>query len=82
MRMLRARDQVVELRDAPQSSVGAPLPRILAEEGTAVLACVVETNDPEGWRGYASASGSRRNNPSGTSRAEAPNSLRGRQRAM
>lgn len=50
MRVRRPRDEVVELPEAPRSSVGAPLPRILAQEGAAVLAYLLETDDP-GWDG-------------------------------
>jgi len=36
------RDHVVELKDVPQSSVGAPLPVVLCDEHTLLLAYVVE----------------------------------------
>ena len=44
------RDRVVELRDVPQSSVGAPLPFIMSSEYRLVLAYLVE-NPPEHWDG-------------------------------
>ena len=45
-----ARDRVVELEDVPQSSVGAPLPVVVADEGTLQLAYCAEVSDPE-WDG-------------------------------
>lgn len=45
-----AHDQVVELEDAPQSSVGAPLPVIVADEDTLQLACCASVPDPD-WVG-------------------------------
>lgn len=44
------RDKVVELRDAPQSSVGAPCPMILAGEGYLYLAFFLQ-DTPAGWDG-------------------------------
>src|SRR2546423_7761462 len=40
------RDRVVELDDVPQSSVGAPMPLLLADEGRAVLAYLIEERLP------------------------------------
>lgn len=45
-----ARDQVVELPDVPQSSVGAPLPVVLASEHSVELAYYAEVVDPD-WDG-------------------------------
>jgi len=39
------RDKVVELKDVPQSSIGAPCPLVLSNEGTLVLAYYVERRD-------------------------------------
>jgi hypothetical protein len=50
MYTIDARDQVKELADVPQSSVGAPLPLILAAEGKLVVAYLVEAREP-GWDG-------------------------------
>jgi hypothetical protein len=36
------RDKAIELHDAPQSSVGAPLPVVLSDQHTTVLAYVVQ----------------------------------------
>ena len=44
------RDRVVELKDVPQSSVGAPIPHILADESRVVLAYYMQERDP-GWDG-------------------------------
>jgi hypothetical protein len=44
------RDQVVELTDVPQSSVGAPLPVVVADEWIVQLAYLAENRDPE-WDG-------------------------------
>lgn len=41
------RDQVKELTDLPQSSVGAPLPLIFASEHELVVAYFVEVADPD-----------------------------------
>jgi hypothetical protein len=43
-------DQVIELGGAPQSSVGAPLPLVLANENRLSLAFFVEDRDPA-WDG-------------------------------
>ncbi len=43
-------DRVLELRNVPQSSVGAPLPLLLSREGTTVLAYLVEDRPPD-WDG-------------------------------
>jgi hypothetical protein len=45
-----ARDRVVELEDVPQSSVGAPLPVVVAAEHTLQLAYYAQVSDPE-WDG-------------------------------
>jgi hypothetical protein len=44
------KDHVVTLEGIPQSSVGAPLPLILANEGRIVLAYYMESTDPS-WDG-------------------------------
>lgn len=44
------RDSVVELKDLPQSSVGAPIPCVLADEHRVILAYYMEERDP-GWDG-------------------------------
>lgn len=44
------RDQVVELVDVPQSSVGAPLPVVVADEGIVQLAYLAQDSDPD-WDG-------------------------------
>src|SRR6476661_4888337 len=46
-------DRVEELRDVPQSSVGAPLPAIVADEHRVFLAYLVQATDPE-WDGRTS----------------------------
>src|SRR5919109_3755298 len=45
-----ARDRVVELDDVPQSSVGAPLPVVVADEDALQLAYYAEVSDPD-WDG-------------------------------
>jgi len=44
------KDAVVPLNDVPQSSVGAPIPCVLAEERTVVVAYYLQ-NSPPGWNG-------------------------------
>jgi hypothetical protein len=44
------RDKVVKLDDAPQSSVGAPLPVVLSDEHTLLLAYLVQAPTPD-WDG-------------------------------
>jgi hypothetical protein len=44
------RDRVVELKDVPQSSVGAPIPYVLADEHRVVIAYYLEESDPA-WDG-------------------------------
>lgn len=44
------KDQVVELEDVPQSSIGAPIPVLISEEGKVVLAFYLK-NTPVGWDG-------------------------------
>ena len=43
-------DRVVKLDDVPQSSVGAPLPVVVADEHRLQLAYLAQTHDP-GWDG-------------------------------
>jgi len=43
-------DRVVELADVPQSSVGAPLPRIVADEHMCLVGFYLEDRDPN-WDG-------------------------------
>ena len=43
-------DKVVELKNVPQSSVGAPLPIVLADEHKILLAYIAEITPPE-WNG-------------------------------
>lgn len=45
-----ARDRVVELEDVPQSSVGAPLPVVVADESRLQLAYYLSVPDPD-WDG-------------------------------
>jgi hypothetical protein len=45
-----ARDRVVELEDVPQSSVGAPLPVVVADESTLQLAYYLSVPDTD-WDG-------------------------------
>lgn len=44
------RDRVVELKNVPQSDVGAPCPLVLASEGKVIVVYLV-SNPPEGWDG-------------------------------
>lgn len=44
------KDRVVALNDIPQSSVGAPLPRIVADEHTCLVGFYLEVRDPD-WDG-------------------------------
>ena len=44
------KDDVVELREVPQSSKGAPLPFAVSDEHKVLLAYIVE-NVPDGWDG-------------------------------
>jgi len=44
------RDRVVELDETPQSAVGAPLPVVLSDEHTLLLAYIVEASTPV-WDG-------------------------------
>jgi hypothetical protein len=44
------KDRVVTLESIPQSSVGAPLPLIVANEGRTILAYYMESTDPS-WNG-------------------------------
>lgn len=50
MYAIDARDEVKLLDDLPQSSVGAPLPLLLAAENRLVVAHLVDLPDP-GWDG-------------------------------
>jgi len=43
-------DRVVQLEDFPQSSIGAPLPLVLADENAIALAYYLENRDPD-WDG-------------------------------
>lgn len=43
-------DEVCELRDVPQSSIGAPVPTIVADEHRVVLAYYLQDRDPD-WDG-------------------------------
>ena len=44
------KDKVIELGDVPQSSVGAPIPIVLADEHTVLLSYYLQ-DTPEGWDG-------------------------------
>ena len=44
------RDRVVELEDVPRASIGAPLPIVVADEGTLQLAYYASVSDPS-WDG-------------------------------
>lgn len=44
------KDEVVELNDVPQSSIGAPTPIVLSDEGVTILAFHLQ-NTPPGWDG-------------------------------
>ncbi len=44
------RDRVVPLPDVPQSAIGAPLPVVLADEHTAMVAYLLHVHDPT-WDG-------------------------------
>jgi hypothetical protein len=44
------KDRVVQLADLPQSSIGAPLPLVLADEHVVVMAYYLEERDPS-WDG-------------------------------
>ena len=44
------KDKVIELKDIPQSSVGAPLPTVLSGEHTLLLSYLLQ-NTPENWSG-------------------------------
>ena len=44
------RDEVQELTDVPQSSIGAPIPLIMSDENRVVLAYYIDQRDPE-WDG-------------------------------
>ena len=44
------RDQVIELRDVPQSSIGAPCPIVLSAEHSLLVAYFVQ-DTPSGWDG-------------------------------
>jgi hypothetical protein len=47
MYVVDERDKVVELQNVPRSSVGAPLPIVLSNEQTLLLAYVVEDSTPD-----------------------------------
>lgn len=44
------KDRVIALADIPQSSIGAPLPRVVADEHTCLVGFYLETHDPA-WDG-------------------------------
>jgi hypothetical protein len=44
------RDRVLQLEDVPQSSVGAPIPIVLADEHRVLLAYLLENREPD-WDG-------------------------------
>jgi len=44
------KDKVVEITDAPQSSVGAPIPIVMSDESDLYVAYYLQ-NAPEGWDG-------------------------------
>ena len=46
MYLVDERDRVIELEDVPQSSVGAPLPIVLSDEFTILLAYIVQDPSP------------------------------------
>ncbi len=50
MYQVNAKDTIVKLSDVPQSSVGAPIPVVLSDEGKAVVAFYVQ-DTPEDWDG-------------------------------
>ncbi len=50
MYQIDEKDRIVELIDVPQSSVGAPTPVVLSDEGKTILAFHLQ-NTPEGWDG-------------------------------
>ncbi len=50
MYQVDSRDRVVPLEDVPQSSVGAPIPFVMADEHRVVLAYYVENRPPQ-WDG-------------------------------
>ena len=50
MYQVDVRDRVVELKELRQSSVGAPIPLVLADENRVVLACYLQETSPE-WDG-------------------------------
>ena len=43
-------DRIVELTDVPQSSVGAPIPFVMSDEHSLVLAYYLQESDPA-WDG-------------------------------
>jgi hypothetical protein len=49
------RDTVIEVQDAPRPDVGAPLPTILADDTTLLLAYLVSEPDPNWDGGYATS---------------------------
>ena len=46
MYLVDERDQVIELEGVPQSSVGSPLPLVLSDESTILLAYIVQDPSP------------------------------------
>ncbi len=50
MYQVDSKDSVREISDIPQSSVGAPIPAVIAGEHSAAIVFYAQTNDP-GWDG-------------------------------
>lgn len=50
MYQVDSKDKVIKLENVPQSSVGAPTPVVLSDEGKTILAFHLQ-NTPEGWDG-------------------------------
>jgi hypothetical protein len=50
MYQIDEKDKVIELKNVPQSSVGAPLPMVLSDEHKILLAYLLQ-DTPEGWDG-------------------------------
>lgn len=50
MYQIDEKDKVIELKDIPQSCVGAPIPVVLSDEHTILLAYILQ-NTPENWDG-------------------------------
>jgi hypothetical protein len=52
MYLIDERDRVIELKDVPQSSVGAPLPIVLSDESTIVVGYIIQDSS-RAWNGTA-----------------------------